>query len=133
MQPAGEPSSSGPEEIIEEAAASGSLPQADPDFGGAALDPSRTFIDAVLESILTPGASSGLVATINAALIALLFLLFGIIVVRGPDVHMIVLSVLGSGLLFSLNYYIGIVRRIENDDKIVAEASSEPSGKAKAA
>lgn len=82
------------------------------DAGGSplAVQPQRTLLDSILDSIMTPGASSGLIATINGALLLLLLTLIVLAVTQGPDVHTLMLMFLAVGLLGSLNYYIAMVR-----------------------
>lgn len=94
-----------------------------------AVQPQRTLLDAILESIMTPGASSGLIATINGALLLLLLTLIVLAVTQGPDVHTLVLMFFAVGLLGSLNYYIAQVRSGESE----ATESDSQTGSAAAA
>lgn len=72
------------------------------------VEPSRTFLDDVLESITTPGAGPGLIASANGALIILLLVLTGVFFSSGKDIqmHAAILGVLALGLLVSLNVFL---------------------------
>lgn len=101
------------------------------DAGGSplAVQPQRTLLDSILESIMTPGASSGLIATINGALLLLLLTLIVLAVTQGPDVHTLVLMFFAVGLLGSLNYYIAMVR-ISASDSVDRGSAVQGAGKA---
>lgn len=90
--------------------------------------PPLTFLEAVLASIATPGASSGLVATVNFSLIALSFLCVLALVTgvlstashssgtsddSGLSTHFAVLLALSLCLLASFNYFIASTRNGE--------------------
>ena len=77
--------------------------------------PPPTLLDSVLASILEPGAGPGLVATVNAALLALLALL-AVVALASPAPaaaalapHLAALALLDLGLLASFNYFIANV------------------------
>lgn len=80
---------------------------------GTALAPQRTFFDDVLDSIVTPGASSGLVAAINASLLALVLTLVVLVATGAADVHTGVLLFLALGLLGSVNFFVSALRSAE--------------------
>jgi ER protein Pkr1 len=78
-----------------------------------------TLLDSILSSILTPGASAGLISSINAILLLLIatlvtFSLMGV-TPSGKyfDIHMILLMVFALGLLVSLNYFIYLSKKTE--------------------
>jgi hypothetical protein len=97
---------------------------------GLAVTPPKTFLDSVIDSIITPGASSGLVATINGALLLLLATLAAWAVAYGADVHTAVLAFFSVGLLGSLNYYIsaGRAAQRDGDGTVAAAATVEAEG-----
>ena len=66
--------------------------------------PPPTFLDAVWDSIITPGASPGLVATINGALLVLLVVCFYFGASGVVPTHLAVLAALAAGLLVSFNW-----------------------------
>lgn len=72
--------------------------------------PAPTLLDAVLSSISTPGASSGLVATINGVLLlqAALFGAFAASGAAGDELrgHFAVLTALSLGLLVAFNAFL---------------------------
>jgi len=99
---------------------------------GLAITPPKTFIDNVIDSIVTPGASSGLVATINGALILLLLTLAAMGINGSADMHALVLGFLALGLLGSLNYYISLVRSAELEAPTAVAEPPQPSNRSRA-
>jgi len=99
---------------------------------GLTISPPKTFIDNVIDSIVTPGASSGLVATINGALILLLLTLAAMGINGSADMHALVLGFLALGLLGSLNYYISLVRSAEVEAPTAAVEPPQPSNRSRA-
>lgn len=92
---------------------------------GSELVPPGTLLDSVLQSIVTPGAGPGLVATINVSLLALLVTLALLVVTGDADVHTAIMGVLALGLLGSLNYLVGVLHQVEHgaaDAKTAAAA-----------
>ena len=77
------------------------------------ITPPATFLDTVLQSILTPGTGPGLVAAINGALLVLLALLGGMAAAGEGDGHTAVMAALALGLLASVNWFISLVRAAE--------------------
>ena len=86
------------------------LPASTKAASGSALTPPPTLLDSVLQSILTPGAGPGLVATINGALVALLVTLVGLAATGNADVHIVVMGCLALGLLASINLLVSQLR-----------------------
>lgn len=70
--------------------------------------PPPTFLDAVWDSIITPGASPGLVATINGALLVLLVVCFYFGASGVVPTHLAVLAALAAGLLVSFNWCVRV-------------------------
>jgi hypothetical protein len=72
----------------------------------AAYEPpkQRTLLDTVWESIITPGAGPGLIATINGSLIALILITMIMMLLGLADIHLFVLLFLSLGLLASVNW-----------------------------
>ena len=100
-----ESSPSAPASAVLAPAASSVQPASDD--SPTATRPAPTLLDAVWESITTPGAGPGLVATLNASLFALLLCL-AYFWWRGlGDVHMAVLAALCLGLLVTFNAFFG--------------------------
>jgi ER protein Pkr1 len=92
--------------------------------GSIVVSPPKTFIDNVIDSILTPGASSGLVATINAALIGLLFVLVWWAFMEGTvTIHTGLLAFFAVGLLGSFNWFLGLMRDSEEVKEEILEAA----------
>lgn len=81
--------------------------------GGSSVAVQRTFLDDVIDSIMTPGASPGLVAAINGSLLLLVVTLIGLIATGTADVHTGVMLFLALGLLASVNWFISMVRANE--------------------
>ena len=94
-------------------------------LSGTSVNPQRTFLDDVLESIMTPGASPGLVAAINGSLLLLVLILVVLIVTGAADIHTGVMLFLAVGLLGSVNFFISQLR-VAEDAK--AQAEQQPSG-----
>lgn len=96
---------------------------------GSAIAPPRTFVDAIIASILTPGASSGLIATINVSLLLLLVVLFVLFLTGSADIHALVLGVLAVGLLLSFNHFMSQLRTSgEETPGGSASAAQAPAG-----
>ena len=93
---------------------------APPDVGSDVTPPS-TLLDSIFQSIVTPGAGPGLVATINVSLVALLATLAALVYTGDADVHTAVMGGLALGLLGSLNYLISLMRQVEGDAAEEAE------------
>ena len=79
--------------------------------------PPPTFLDAVWDSSITPGASPGLVATIHGALLVLLVVCFYFGASGVVPTHLAVLAALAAGLLVSFNWCVrakcaGLARRV---------------------
>ena len=75
--------------------------------------PAPTLIDSIIQSVLTPGAGPGLIATINGSLLVLVLVLLAMIVCGIGELHAAVLLCLALGLLGSFNYFISQVREAE--------------------
>lgn len=80
----------------------------------AVVQPPRTLLDDILQSVLTPGAGPGLIATINGSLIVLVLVLIAMIICGIGELHAAILLVFAIGLLASFNYFIGEVRKAED-------------------
>lgn len=91
--------------------------QAAPAAAGDVLPPilpSFSFADAVLDSILSPGASHGLVASINVSLVCVILVSVLAIAMGGEHaVHGFVLATLATCLLASVNWFIGMQREAD--------------------
>jgi hypothetical protein len=93
-------------------AASSSPPAAaDADEDGAqlpeatAVAPSPTLLDSIWDSIVTPGAGPGLIASINGSLLLLMGVLAYLALTgEWPSEHLIVMLLLATGLLLSVNW-----------------------------
>jgi hypothetical protein len=73
--------------------------------GGTGVTPPKTFLDGIMASILTPGASPGLVSAVNGALILLIILaVYGYFGAKVLDGHMMILAILAVGLLGAFNW-----------------------------
>jgi hypothetical protein len=64
----------------------------------------RKMLNAVAESIFEPGVNSQLLKVVNITFICLILVGIGLIFLAGFNIHLIVLLVLSSGLLFSINW-----------------------------
>lgn len=74
-----------------------------------ATAPDATFLDSVLQSIITPGAGPGLIATINGSLILLILIVAVLSILGWFDLHLVILAALSVGLLLSINWYLSMV------------------------
>jgi hypothetical protein len=107
------------------------------------IEPTRTVLDDVWDSIATPGAGPGLIASINAALFALVVVAVGHWLWAGFNVHIAVLATLAVCLGGALNWYVGMVRAEEPaaagpdasavDGAPVGVAGAETAGREKVA
>lgn len=68
--------------------------------------PAPTMLDSILESIITPGAGSGLVLSVNVSLVVLLAVLLYFALSGLADAHIMTLAVLAVGLLGAFNWFI---------------------------
>jgi hypothetical protein len=92
--------------------------------GAALVPPPKTVLDDILQSILTPGAGPGLVATINGSLLVLIVVLLCMLLFGFGEWHAVVLLFLATGLLASFNYFIGEVRKAEAGTAATGTAES---------
>jgi hypothetical protein len=72
----------------------------------SAVAPAPTLLEAIWQSIVTPGVGKGLAASINASLLTLIATLLGLLATSGYSIHYVVLLVLSTGLLLSVNWYV---------------------------
>jgi len=72
--------------------------------------PARTLLDDVWDSIATPGAGPGLIASINASLFAVVALAVAHWLWAGFNIHICVLAAIAVCLGGALNWYISMVR-----------------------
>jgi hypothetical protein len=77
-----------------------------------------TFLDSILESIITPGAGSGLVLSVNISLAALLAVLLYFAVSGLADAHIATLAVLAVGLLCAFNWFIVALDAAKEKEKV---------------
>lgn len=77
-----------------------------------------TFLDSILESIITPGAGSGLVLSVNISLITLLAVLLYFAVSGLADAHIATLAVLAVGLLCAFNWFIVALDAAKEKEKV---------------
>lgn len=87
--------------------------------------PPRTWFDDVWDSIVTPGAGPGLVAALNASILALLLVVGGYTLSVGADTHLLVMAALATGLLLSANWYMSQIRSLPLPT-VAAEVPSTP-------
>lgn len=71
---------------------------------GTAVQPERTFFDVIWDSIITPGAGPGLIATINGSLLVLMGTVVWYTMAKEFNIHLMVILFLALGLLLSLNW-----------------------------
>lgn len=95
--------------------------------GGTAITPSRTVMDDVIDSIMTPGAGPGLVATINGALLLLVGILVFMIVKGTADIHTGVMLFLAMGLLASVNFFVIQLHAAEEASETDSSADAQGS------
>lgn len=69
---------------------------------------SPTLLDLIWESIITPGAGPGLIASTNASLLILFCTLIYLTVSGLYSIHLLILMVLCIGLLLSFNWFISM-------------------------
>ena len=62
------------------------------------------MFEAIVESILQPGVNSQLLTAINVAFVCLLVVLTFLLVTFGFNIHLLVLIIISSGLLLSINW-----------------------------
>lgn len=70
----------------------------------------------ILQSIITPGSSAGLITVLNYVCVALLLLLVGTIALGFGDVHVYVQLGLALGLLASVNFFVTELNRTVPQD-----------------
>ena len=69
-------------------------------------NPQPTLLDAIWDSIITPGASKGLIAATNAALIGVMIFVAIFSLMGYFDYHMVILFVLSVCLIITFNWYV---------------------------
>ena len=65
----------------------------------------RGTLEQVVMSIFEPGVNSKVILVMNVSLIALVFVLFGLAIITGGNLHVIALIFIASGLFASLQWY----------------------------
>lgn len=63
-----------------------------------------SMFEAIVESILQPGVNSQLLTAINVAFVCLLVVLTFLLVTFGFNIHLLMLIIISSGLLLSINW-----------------------------
>ncbi|KAM7438881.1 hypothetical protein ABFA07_011713 [Porites harrisoni] len=64
------------------------------------------MFEAIVESILQPGVNSQLLTAINIAFVCLLVVLTFLLVTFGFNIHLLMLIIISSGLLLSINWFV---------------------------
>ncbi|CAH3162187.1 unnamed protein product [Porites lobata] len=64
------------------------------------------MFEAIVESILQPGVNSQLLTAINVAFVCLLVVLTFLLVTFGFNIHLLMLIIISSGLLLSINWFV---------------------------
>lgn len=64
------------------------------------------MFEAIVESILQPGVNSQLLIAINVAFVCLLVVLTFLLVTFGFNIHLLMLIIISSGLLLSINWFV---------------------------
>ncbi|CAH3191814.1 unnamed protein product [Porites evermanni] len=64
------------------------------------------MFEAIVESILQPGVNSQLLTAINIAFVCLLVILTLLLVTFGFNIHLLMLIIISSGLLLSINWFV---------------------------
>ena len=64
------------------------------------------MFEAIVESILQPGVNSQLLTAINIAFVCLLVVLTFLLVTFGFNIHLLMLIIISSGLLLSINWWV---------------------------
>lgn len=64
------------------------------------------MFEAIVESILQPGVNSQLLTAINIAFVCLLVVLTFMLVTFGFNIHLLMLIIISSGLLLSINWWV---------------------------
>lgn len=62
------------------------------------------MFEAIVESILQPGVNSQLLTAVNVAFVCLLVVLTFLLVTFGFNIHLLMLIIISSGLLLSINW-----------------------------
>lgn len=62
------------------------------------------MFEAIVESILQPGVNSQLLTAVNIAFVCLLVVLTFLLVTFGFNIHLVMLLIISSGLLLSINW-----------------------------
>lgn len=62
------------------------------------------MFEAIVESILQPGVNSQLLTAVNIAFVCLLVVLTFLLVTFGFNIHLLMLLIISSGLLLSINW-----------------------------
>ena len=62
------------------------------------------MFEGIVESILQPGVNSQLLTAINVAFVCLLVVLTFLLVTFGFNIHLLMLIIISSGLLLSINW-----------------------------
>ena len=94
--------------------------------GAAFVQPQRSLLDDIFQSVITPGAGPGLIATINGSLLVLVLVLLGMIICGIGEIHAVVLLAFAIGLLLSFNYFIGEVRKAETAIAAAVPTTNSP-------
>lgn len=64
------------------------------------------MFEAIVESTLQPGVNSQLLTAINIAFVCLLVVLTFLLVTFGFNIHLLMLIIISSGLLLSINWFV---------------------------
>lgn len=82
-----------------------------------------TFFQGVWESIITPGATPGLLLATNATF-AVLQLILGILLIATGSVHFVVLSILSGSLWWSINWFVNELKIHQRAEETKREAQA---------
>lgn len=75
------------------------------------------MFQAVIQSIFEPGVNSGLLTAINVIFVCLVVVLIFLLMIFGFNIHVLMLSILSSGLILSINWFVSELWRTSKEQE----------------
>lgn len=75
------------------------------------------MFQAVIQSIFEPGVNSGLLTAINVIFLCLVIVLVFLLISFGFNIHVLMLLILSTGLLLSINWFVSELWRTSKDQE----------------
>lgn len=76
------------------------------------------MFQAIVESIFEPGVNSQLLRAINIIFLCLVLVVIFLLAAYGFNIHLLVLLILTTGLLLSINWFVSELWRSEKDAEV---------------